>query len=375
MNTIDLTKKLISIPSYVQKNVNEGKLGEFIYQYLKKFSWLSVEKQYVTPGRFNVIAKDQYPTKALVCDHIDTVQIQSGWKTDPFKSLVRKGKLYGLGASDSKSGVASLLSAIENTGPTKGLMVLFYIDEEYDFVGMRKFIEKYKGKIDPKIIGSADGGNLELGNTCRGLIEITFQVNGKAGHAAVPESGNNAILGSYNAISKFKDQISKYKTKELGKSTINLAWISGGQKVTGSNELGKEGNVIPDFCQFVLEVRTANPELNAEKVIKLISYELTKQNLSLITATVSHDYGAWITPKADLKVIAKIAKTNKFTEAEKRGYVDLQMLWQNFGKPVCFSFGVGESSACHKANEYVEIYKLKKGEMFWTNLLKSVCGI
>jgi acetylornithine deacetylase/succinyl-diaminopimelate desuccinylase-like protein len=367
MEIIELTKKLISIPSYVDKNTNEGKIGEFIYQYLKKFSWLDVEKQYVTKDRFNIIASDRYPTRLTLCDHIDTVQIQSGWKSDPFNPIEKDGKIFGLGASDTKGNVASLLCSIEEAGPTKGLMVLLYVDEEYDFWGMKKFIEKYKDKVKPKIIGSADGGNLELGNACRGLVEINFKVKGKAGHAAIPESGSNAILGSFAAIEKIK-------TKIAGKNTLNIAWIRGGQKLMGYKKLGKEGNIIPDYCEFVLELRIADPNLNAKKVIKMMDMELKKQDLDLISYFIRHDYGAWITKKEELNLETKIAKTKKFTKPEKRGYIDLQMLWEAFGKPVCFTFGAGEPNVCHKANEYIKIDKLEKGKKFWIDLIKAVCS-
>jgi acetylornithine deacetylase/succinyl-diaminopimelate desuccinylase-like protein len=74
MGTITLTKKLISIPSYVSKGVDENAKAEYIYQLLKNKSNLVVEKQYVEGKRFNVIAKDKYPTKLLLAGHIDTVE-------------------------------------------------------------------------------------------------------------------------------------------------------------------------------------------------------------------------------------------------------------------------------------------------------------
>ena len=129
MNTIQLTKKLVSIPSFVEGSNNEKKLGEYIFKYLSQFSWLTVRKEYINKNRFNVIAWDKFPTKVLICDHIDTVQIQSGWKTNPFKPTVENEKIYGLGTSDSKGNIATLLSAIENVGSSKGLMYLSYVDD------------------------------------------------------------------------------------------------------------------------------------------------------------------------------------------------------------------------------------------------------
>jgi hypothetical protein len=41
------------------------------------------------------------------------------------------------------SGVASIISFLLRT-KTKGVCTLFYVDEEYDFLGMKKFIRDYK---------------------------------------------------------------------------------------------------------------------------------------------------------------------------------------------------------------------------------------
>ncbi|MEK7521860.1 MAG: M20 family metallopeptidase, partial [Patescibacteria group bacterium] len=359
MDTLEITKKLITIPSFVDSSTNEKEVAQWLFDYLKQFSWLTVKKQKVQNGRSNIIARDKYPTRVLVCDHIDTVQVVSGWKTDPFQPTLVGKKLYGLGASDTKGNVASLLSAIKNVGPTQGLMLLLYIDEEYDFAGAKSFVAKYKGHMRPEIIASADGGSLEIGNTCRGLIETIFTVLGQAGHSSNPANGKNAILGSFQSLQKFQKELSK-------DSTFNLAWINGGQSKPGTPDLGREGNVISDTCQFGIEIRNADPDLSARTVVAKLTSLLNKKWLKVKDVKIRHDLGAWITNKKDLKAIRKVLGNPKFTPAKGRGYVDLQMFWEAFGKPTCFTFGAGENGVAHKTNEYINIDKLEKGEKYWT---------
>lgn len=369
MESKKILKKLIKIPSYVGEGCNEKNLGEFIYKYLSTLPWLTVNKKFVEKDRFNVVAKDTGSTEVLICDHMDTVQPQLGWKTNPFEAVEKEGKLFGLGSSDTKGNIATILTAIKKVGQTKGVFYLFYTDEEYDFKGIKKFIKEFKTKIKPKIIASGDGGNLEIGNACRGLIEITLKVKGKSGHSAIPESGKNAIWGSFQAIQALKLELEKIKTKDLGKNTLNLAWIKGGQKLERQKELGKEGNIIPNFAEFVLEVRTSSSKVDAGLTLKLIRECLKKQGLNLVSYKIRHDLGSWITPESDLSFLP--IKTKIFTKACKRGYVDLQMLWKTFGKPTCFTFGVGEANTAHKANEHVCIDKLIKGEKFWIDFINK----
>ena len=106
---------------------------------------------------------------------------------------------------------------------------LFYIDEEYDFAGIKAFIKKYKNKIKPKRIISLDGSNLKITNGCRGLIEITCTIQGKSGHAAKPQSGINAINNSFLIIQKLSNWLKKFDNKNLGSTCLNLAYIKGGQ--------------------------------------------------------------------------------------------------------------------------------------------------
>jgi acetylornithine deacetylase/succinyl-diaminopimelate desuccinylase-like protein len=376
MNIVNLTKKLISIPSYVGSDSNEKEIGEFIARYLSKIKWLKIKKQKITKDRFNIIVTDGKPIKLLLIGHLDTVQPQKEWKTNPFKGPTKNGKIFGLGASDMKGSLACMIRAIEKSKPTSGLTVLFYIDEEYDFLGMKKFIKEYKNKIKPSLIISGDGGNLRFNNGCRGLIEITFKVRGQSAHAANPEAGKNAIEGAFEAIKEFKKALSQYSTPDLGISSCNLAFLRGGLN-RGGNEgdkirLGREGNIVPDFAEFVLDIRPASPNLKSKTVIKVIEDSLKRNGYQLLEAKVRHDLGAWITPKKDIKKIVSLFGKPKFTDISKAGYGDTQMLWEAFNKIPCVAFGPGEINCAHKANEYVRISSLIKAEKFFRKLIQSV---
>ncbi len=379
MNTIELTKKLISIPSYVNQKQNEAEIGLFLYNYFKKSGHLDVIKQNVDGKRFNLIVKDKYPTKVIFCGHVDTVQPGSGWKTDPLRPVTKNNCIYGLGASDMKGNLAALVSAFLSVKETKGLMLLFYVDEEYDLFGMRKFIDEYKGKIKPTLVISADGRNLSIGNGCRGVIEVTFVVQGKTGHASRPSSGNNAILSSIKAVENFIALIDKkYNDSVLGSSTCNLAFLQGGLDIGNSSipqiQLGREGNNIPDIAEFVLDIRPASSKLTSRTTVKLFKKLLEEQGLKLREYKVRTDQGNWVTPTKNLKPIENLIKgifPVQYLDIAKYGYIDIQMVWQAFGRPVSFTIGAGDFEISHKPNEFIDTNKLLLLEKAFIVLIKN----
>ncbi|HEX9153872.1 MAG TPA: M20/M25/M40 family metallo-hydrolase, partial [Candidatus Saccharimonadales bacterium] len=103
---LELAKKLISLPSYVSETQDETPAIEFLEQYIRvNLPELIIERQIIAKGspRCNLIIRGKGEPKLFVLGHIDTVQPKEGWSTDPFKPVIRDGKLYGLGAADMKS--------------------------------------------------------------------------------------------------------------------------------------------------------------------------------------------------------------------------------------------------------------------------------
>jgi len=65
---------------------------------------------------------------SAIFSHIDTHTEDSGWETDPYKPIIKNNRMYGLGTSDDKGGVAAMLIAAkilsENDKPLPVVMSL-----------------------------------------------------------------------------------------------------------------------------------------------------------------------------------------------------------------------------------------------------------
>lgn len=354
---LELTKKLISIPSWVDEQTNEVKIGEYIFEYLKNNSKLSVEKEIVVDGRFNILAGFDQNIKTLVMGHIDTVGINNNWETNPIFPTIKNGQLYGRGTTDMKSGLAAMMIAATNKNLPGGVAFLFYIDEEYNFAGVKKFIEDFATKTKPKSIISLDGSELEIANGCRGLIEISATITGKSCHASRPENGVNALEVTFKTVEKLKRYLTNIYDSELGNTPLNLASINGGQAA----------NVVPDICNFVLDIRPSSPKVTANFIIGLLEEYAKKFGGKLTNYQIKFDLGYWLTPKTKLEKLGL-----NFKDISTSGYMDTQMLWQIFERPKCLTIGAGTQSTAHSSNEYIEIEKLEQLPKILLDIIQKI---
>lgn len=371
MTVLELTQKLVEIPSYVAGGNTEETVGNYIYDYLTRNTSLVVNRIPVVGSRFNVFAYSRTcMTKAnnpeldlLLIDHIDTVEPKSGWDFDQLAGRVKDGKLFGLGAFDTKGNVASLLLAATKVKDQK-IGFLFYADEEYDFLGMRGFIESYQNRLSVNQIISADGSNLSVRVACRGLVEFKMALWGQTGHAANPASGVNAVFAFGRLIEELQNRLSCLTDQRLGAPTLNVAYVRGGlykgQK-DGEVLLGAEGNNIADYLEAVIECRT-NTQIDAHKLQVMMQEICKKLTIRFETVSLRHNLAAWQTDTTDIQKLIKVMQGDIdsvcFTNPAISGYVDVAMAANAFKCPA-FCIGAKGGNA-HAVNEWVDIQSLQK---------------
>jgi acetylornithine deacetylase len=231
LEVIELTKKLISIPSATGY---EKDIIVFLSDFLKA-EGLEVILQPVSKGRANIFAFAEEPS-IVFSTHFDTVP---GYipvrETDEY--------VYGRGSCDAKgiaaAQIAAVLELIRNRQNYAGL--LFVAGEERGSDGALK-ANQIPNRCRYLINGEPTQNKLASGT--KGVYRIKISCRGKTAHSAYPESGESAILKLLDNLERIRKKTLPSNT-DLGYTTLNIGTINGG--ITG--------NVLPDYAQAELMFR------------------------------------------------------------------------------------------------------------------------
>ena len=252
---MDILEKLISINTIKDKDNNI--IIDYIESILKP---LNFEFEEIGTEKKILIAKRGISNIGFIC-HTDTVDYHD-WKYEPLKLTKDGDKLYGLGSSDMKGGIAALLNALIELPTNLPCICYFTYDEEIDFTGIKELV-KVKNDFPKTLIFPEPTGEIfAIAN--KGCFEYKAEFRGKSAHSSNPNLGDNAILKSLcfiNELNEFMKEIENEKDYlyEVPSTTFNLA------SVNGSSAL----NIIPDKCEIAFSYRTINEKIEKDILNKL----------------------------------------------------------------------------------------------------------
>jgi succinyl-diaminopimelate desuccinylase len=372
---VRLTKKLVDIQSEIPKQGEESKevekvMAETVTKYLSD-AGIIAEMLKVEEGRFNVISEIGPGDKLMINGHMDTVPMTDAlqWRYG-YKSHMVNGKIYGLGASDMKGGLAAMLVALSRINlknMKRGLLLTFVADEEGDFKGSKWLFENKPNifkDVKYGIIGEAT--DMRIQTEQKGLLDITITFNGKSAHASTPEDGDNAISKAARFVSYLEDFKKNIKGKSFlsGGNTINVGTISGGMS----------HNTVPDKCVVGIDIRTSHA-FNANMAVTMINGLLREARLRRrveTNVTINHSKNSFkLDENTEIVKLLKKATGNKKCICGS-GYTEAELYYSKAGIK-CAVFGPGSKKAIHRPNEYVKIDNLKKAENIYQKIMSEWC--
>ncbi len=347
----DLLKKMIEIPSVSR---DEKEVADLLENYLK---------QHTNPVRRkgnNIWALspdfDYSRPTILLNSHIDTVMPVDSWTKEPFVAEESDDRIYGLGSNDAGASVVSLLHAfLLLTQKTQKYNLIFLASCEEEVSGKNgiESVLPELGKIAFAIVGEPTGMNAAIAE--KGLVVIDGTVHGKSGHAARNE-GVNAIYEALPLMEKLKNFSFEKLSPLLGPVKVSLTQINA----------GKQHNVVPDLCSFVVDVRTNECYTNQE------AFDIIEEELKKVSGNTIFE----IKPRSTRLNSSGINKDHPFVKRVEMTGKEL------FGSPTLsdqslipfesVKIGPGDSSRSHTADEYIKHEEIREAIELYYKLLDGL---
>lgn len=337
-----ILKDLVKIDSQVSKSNKE--IVDYIRNELSEFE---SEKYSLRNSLFNLVVKRKGTGRPIVfAGHVDTVNVCNGWNTNPFKSVVKNGKLFGLGACDMKGGLTAMILTAKYCKNKRPVLFVFTADEEGSALGAKRVVKDLVLENADVIVCEPTRNELRINQ--KGCVGLRIITKGKSLHAGRTCLENNKKNSAIYKMLKIAMALQEYEKTLPENSSLNIGTING-----GSGE-----NVVPDYCEMRID-RRVSPEENISVVLDELKNVVgdcevtfygenfnTCRNSSLVKyfegcADGIGFFGGW-------------------TEAG---------LYKKWGD--CVVFGPGNSELAHKANEYVILSEITEFVKIYSDLTKK----
>lgn len=281
--------------------------------------------------------------------HLDTVPPAS-----PNPIRVEGDRLYGLGSSDMKSGLAVMIqvaTALDYEKSPFNLGFIFYDREEgpFDKNGLELIL-----RTAPWIRESALGLVLEPTELsaqmgCQGSLQSRVIFKGKSSHSARPWLGDNAIVKSAPFLAAMAVQ------------PVRDVWVAGLLfrecfTVTMARG-GRAANIVPDRVEYVLNYRfspardTHSACIELEKFLSSLDLpDASRPDLEI------YDISPSCPVILDHPLVRSFLAPGGVEVRPKQAWTDVARLAVH-GIPA-FNYGPGLTEQCHQAGEYTLVSHL-----------------
>lgn len=336
MDAIGLLKELIAQPSFSRE---ESATADLIYA--------CFEREGLNPFRLknNVWAVNELydaslPTLMLNSHH-DTVKPSPSYTRNPFEPTIESGKLYGLGSNDAGASVVALSAVFSEFAKKKlPFNILLAITAEEEVTGengirlLLPYLAENGYKIDMALVGEPTGMQPAIAE--RGLVVLDCISRGVTGHAARNE-GVNAIYKAVDDIQRLRAFKFKRSSEVLGEISVQTTMV----------QAGRQHNVVPEECRWVVDVRTTDAYTN-EETVEILQSVIESEAVARSTrvrASVIDRCHPLVAVAVDMGKKPFVSPTTS-DMSQMSQFPSLKM-------------GPGESSRSHTADEFIELHEIE----------------
>jgi len=296
------------------------------------------------------------------------------WHSDPFVPEVRGGLLYGRGAADMKTGLAAMVTAVEDfvaAHPHHRGSIAFLItsDEEGRSVdGTKRVMETLNARgerIDWCVVGEpssehAVGDTVKIGR--RGSLSGRLTVHGVQGHVAYPQFAENPVHAFAPALLELTRHVWDQGTEYFPPTTFQISNFNAG---TGAP------NVIPGELKARFNLRYSPVQTLdglKQKVIDVLNEHRVKHSIEWFVSGEP-----FYTPQGALSDAVSKAVTEVTGRAPKLsttgGTSDGRFIAPTGAQVV--ELGVSNGTI-HKVNESVPVAEIDTLQRMYCALLRNL---
>ena len=212
----------------------------------------------------NLVVRRHYGSgkTVLLNAHGDVVPPGEGWTKNPYGADIENGRMYGRASAVSKCDFSTYtfaVRALEAVAQPKtgSVELLFTYDEEFGGEVGPAWLLKHK-IIHPDLMIAA-GFSYQVITAHNGCLQMEVTVHGKMAHAAIPDSGVDAIQAAVDILNVLYQQNAVYKSITSKVQGITHPYLNVGMIEGGTNT-----NVVPGRVSFKLDRRMIPEENPAE---------------------------------------------------------------------------------------------------------------
>jgi len=343
-DAIDLLKEMITRPSFSRE---EAEVADFLESQWEKAGHEVCRKGnnlwLIAPGF------DAARPTILLNSHIDTVRPVHGWEKDPFIPDEDDDCLYGLGSNDAGASVVALYEAFTLLSTKYQYYNMIFLASAEEEISGNNGVESVLGELPPITFGLVgEPTSMQPAIAEKGLMVLDCICHGISGHAARNE-GVNAIMKAIREINRLHNISFPLQSDLLGPVKLTTTMI----------KAGTQHNVIPDRCEFTVDIRTNEFYSNREiydEIAKTVDCEVISRGFRLNSSHINLTH----------PVVERAVMLGK----------------QPFGSPTLsdralMSFptvkmGPGDSSRSHTADEYIRLSEIRDAIALYVRLLDGV---
>ena len=200
--------------------------------------------------------------------------------------------------------------------------------------------------VDFAIVGEPTGMKAAIAE--RGLLVIDATAYGVSGHAARNE-GTNALYIALEDIQKLRNHEFERISQRMGKVNLNVTQI----------HAGTAHNVIPDRCDFVIDIRPTEKYSNEEllkELQEICNSELRPRNLANRSSATFED--------SPLQAAAEALGIATFSSPTTSDWMRITC--------DAIKMGPGESERSHKKDEYVLVSEIADGIRTYIEFINNI---